>query len=65
MFEIDDGEHHDHMVCTRCSKVIEFTCDEIEDLQDEVCEKFGFQLVFHDHRLFGICKECQEKKRVE
>lgn len=51
--------HHDHMVCTRCSKIIEFQCPEIEKSQDKVCKQYGFKLSFHDHRLFGFCKECQ------
>ena len=51
--------HHDHMVCTRCGKIIEFQCAEIEKSQDKVCEQYGFKLSFHDHRLFGFCKECQ------
>ena len=51
--------HHDHMVCIKCRKVIEFQCPGIEQLQDEVCKKHAFQLTFHDHRLFGLCTECQ------
>ncbi len=51
--------HHDHMVCIRCSKFIEFQCEEIEALQDKVCGEHSFKLTFHDHRLFGICKDCQ------
>ena len=51
--------HHDHMVCTRCGKIIEFQCPEIEKSQDKVCEQHGFKLSFHDHRLFGFCRECQ------
>ncbi len=59
-FERTSGKgHHDHMVCIRCSSVIEFRCDEIEKLQDRICHEHGFRLVFHDHRLFGICKKCQ------
>lgn len=50
--------HHDHMVCVRCGKIIEFTCDEIESLQEKVCEDHKFKLIFHDHRLFGECKDC-------
>jgi len=53
--------HHDHMVCVKCHKVVEFTCDEIEKLQDEIAAKHGFQLVFHDHRLFGHCRNCRSK----
>ena len=51
--------HHDHMVCTKCGKIIEFQCPEIEKSQDKVCEQHGFKLSFHDHRLFGFCKDCQ------
>ena len=59
-FERTSGKgHHDHMVCIRCHSIIEFHCDEIEEMQDKVCQKYGFKLVFHDHRLFGICKKCQ------
>lgn len=53
--------HHDHMVCIRCSRVIEFKSDEIEKIQDAVCHDHGFQLIFHDHRLFGYCSNCQQK----
>ena len=52
--------HHDHMVCTRCGKFIEFKCDGIEKLQDKVCHDHGFRLTFHDHRLYGVCRECQK-----
>ncbi len=59
-FERTTGKgHHDHMVCVRCGNIIEFACEEIEQLQDEVCAKHGFKLIFHDHRLFGACKNCQ------
>lgn len=51
--------HHDHMVCTTCGTFIEFHCEEIEKLQDKLCKERGFKLRFHDHRLFGTCKNCQ------
>lgn len=56
-----DRRHHDHIFCISCHKVIEFVHDEIEKLQDEVCQKYGFKLAFHDHRLYGHCKECQAR----
>jgi Fur family ferric uptake transcriptional regulator len=56
--------HHDHMVCVRCGKIIEFTCDEIEKLQDKVCKDHNFKLIFHDHRLFGECGECHAHSRT-
>lgn len=52
--------HHDHMVCISCGKFIEFHSEAIEKLQEDVCRLHKFQLVFHDHRLFGFCKACQK-----
>lgn len=54
--------HHDHMVCIQCSRIIEFKNDEIEQIQDTVCQQHGFRLIFHDHRLFGYCRECQQAR---
>ena len=51
--------HHDHMICVKCGKIIEFQCPEIEKSQDKICSEYGFKLSFHDHRLFGSCKDCQ------
>ena len=52
--------HHDHMVCVRCEKFIEFTCDEIETRQNKIAKDHGFKITFHDHRLYGICQKCQK-----
>jgi Fur family ferric uptake transcriptional regulator len=52
-------EHHDHMICTNCGKVIEFFSPEIEDLQDEMADKFNFRPTHHSLRLWGICADCQ------
>lgn len=54
--------HHDHIFCIQCGKIIEFQCPEIEDLQERICDRYGFELTFHDHRLFGKCRECREPK---
>ena len=58
----DDKGHHDHMVCLMCSKIIEFHSDELEELQDKLTQRYNFQLVFHDHRLYGYCESCQPKE---
>ena len=52
VFELDDGEHHDHMVCVDTGDVIEFTSDEIEKLQHDVAEKHGFELIDHSLVLY-------------
>jgi Fur family ferric uptake transcriptional regulator len=55
-------QHHDHMVCDRCGAVLEFVNDEIERLQDEVCEKHGFLPTNHVMQIFGVCRKCQEQE---
>ncbi|MCH2190063.1 MAG: ferric iron uptake transcriptional regulator [Gammaproteobacteria bacterium] len=59
VFELDDGQHHDHMVCVKCNKVTEFYDEEIEKRQQAVADKHGFKLEGHSLTLYGICKECQ------
>ena len=53
-------EHHDHMICTECGRVIEFFSPEIEALQDEMADNFGFKPTHHSLRLWGVCAECQQ-----
>ncbi|MEM7610145.1 MAG: ferric iron uptake transcriptional regulator [Pseudomonadota bacterium] len=55
VFELDDGSHHDHMVDMDSGEVIEFVSDEIEKLQHEVAEKYGYEL--HDHSLVLYVKK--------
>lgn len=54
-------EHHDHMICTQCGRVIEFFSQEIETLQDAMAEKFDFLPTHHSLRMWGICSECQKQ----
>lgn len=51
--------HHDHMVCTECGKIIEFTHPIIEKLQDDIAKKNGFTITSHKLDLYGVCKECK------
>ena len=55
-------KHHDHMICTRCGRTIEFTDERIEGLQNRVCERHGFLSTAHTLEIVGICKECREKQ---
>ncbi len=52
VFELEKGEHHDHMVCVKTGKVIEFVNDEIEKLQKIIAEEKGYQLVDHSLVLY-------------
>ena len=56
--------HHDHMICTECGKVIEFFSQDIENLQDQMADQFGFRPTHHSLRMWGVCSDCQER-RVE
>lgn len=51
--------HHDHLICLRCGKIIEFVNNQIESLQDEVCQHYGFQAKGHSLEIRGLCKACQ------
>ncbi|NIV18985.1 MAG: ferric iron uptake transcriptional regulator [Woeseiaceae bacterium] len=52
VFELDDGEHHDHMVCVDTGDVIEFSNDEIEKLQHEMAAAHGYDLIDHNLVLY-------------
>lgn len=48
-YELDSGEHHDHMVCLETGKVVEFVSEEIEEIQKRIAEKHGYEI--EDHSL--------------
>ncbi len=52
VFELDDGKHHDHMVCVESGEVIEFSNDEIERLQKKMAEEHGYELIDHNLVLY-------------
>jgi Fur family ferric uptake transcriptional regulator len=62
-FERNFGrQHHDHMVCNRCQRVIEFVNEDIERLQEEMCAAHGFRSTSHVMQIFGVCRECQDEE---
>lgn len=63
VFELDRGDHHDHLLCTRCGAVEEFTDPRIEAVQHEIADQYGFQLMDHALTLYGRCRKCQEKSK--
>ncbi len=58
-FEIPH-EHHDHLVCTRCGRIVEFECRMIESAQDRNALEYGLRLLRHRHELYGHCADCRE-----
>ena len=51
--------HHDHLMCVQCGEIIEFQEPQVETLQQEVVKRFGYQLLSHTHKLYGLCRVCQ------
>ena len=59
IFELDTGDHHDHILCLKCGKVDEFTDELIEARQKEVALKLGYELTDHGLYLYGFCPKCK------
>jgi len=57
VFELNEGQHHDHLVCLTCGRVEEFFDAEIERRQREVAERHGFQLHDHALALYAVCSK--------
>ncbi|TCW33972.1 Fur family ferric uptake transcriptional regulator [Gulbenkiania mobilis] len=65
VYELNQGGHHDHMVCVKCGNVTEFFDPEIERLQDRIAGEHGFRIMDHSLYLYGECAGCvaaDEKK---
>jgi Fur family ferric uptake transcriptional regulator len=64
VFELNQGEHHDHIVCVDCGKVEEFMDCGIEQLQLDVASRLGFDIAEHNLILYGRCrrKDCPNRK---
>jgi len=56
-------QHHDHLVCLKCGRVIEVLSPEIEKLQQRLAEKHNFTPVRHKMQIFGTCRQCKRKKK--
>ena len=59
-YEVTPGKaHHDHLMCVQCGEIIEFQEPRVEKLQDEIVKRYGYQLLSHTHKLYGLCPTCQ------
>ena len=59
VFELDEGKHHDHLVCLQCGRVEEFYDADIERRQQKVAANQGFELQDHSLALYGNCRRRQ------
>jgi Fur family ferric uptake transcriptional regulator len=58
VFELDSGQHHDHLVCLSCGTVVEFVDDTIEEHQQQIAERHGFRILEHSLVIYGHCSSC-------
>jgi Fur family ferric uptake transcriptional regulator len=66
-FEVsqEEEQHHDHIICERCGKIVEFASEEIERLQERIARFLGFVVSRHKMELYGICSECREGRPAQ
>jgi len=59
----DEDSHHDHLICVECASIVEFEEPRIEELQEAIAKKHGFEIRSHKHEMYGICADCKRKGR--
>jgi Fur family ferric uptake transcriptional regulator len=67
VFELNEGEHHDHLVCLQCGKVEEFFDSEIEKRQNRIAKERGFVIREHSLQIYADCikEDCPNRKSAE
>jgi Fur family transcriptional regulator, ferric uptake regulator len=60
VYELNEGRHHDHLICTHCGKVEEFFDADIEQRQQAIANNLGWLLQDHAMALYGVCETCQK-----
>lgn len=62
VFEVNEGKHHDHMLCVKCGRIEEFVDEIIEERQRAIAKKAGYAMTDHSLYIYGICNNCQQGK---
>ncbi len=62
VYEINQGEHHDHILCVKCGRVDEFVDDIIEERQTAIAREAGYEITDHYLNIYGICADCRGQK---
>lgn len=60
VFELNRGEHHDHIMCVKCGQVDEFFDDVIEERQRSIALEKGYQMTDHSLYIYGVCLACSK-----
>jgi Fur family ferric uptake transcriptional regulator len=58
-YELGLKNHHDHLICSECGKIIEFFDETIEEQQEKIAKKFNFKMSDHTMKIVGLCENCQ------
>ena len=61
VFEVNEGRHHDHIVCVKCGRVDEFVDEVIENRQAAIASKLNYEMTDHDLHIYGICAACRDR----
>lgn len=61
VFELNEGDHHDHILCVKCGRVDEFVDEAIEERQQQIAKKAGYEMTDHSLYIYGICPDCRKK----
>jgi Fur family ferric uptake transcriptional regulator len=59
VFELNQGEHHDHILCVKCGRVDEFIDETIEQRQRDIAERLGYAMTDHNLYIYGVCAKCR------
>ena len=62
---VADGATHEHIICTVCGRIVEFTRPDIEAAIQDVCRQHGFVCQDYRFEVFGICRQCQKAQHGE
>ncbi|MEN8133540.1 MAG: ferric iron uptake transcriptional regulator [Pseudomonadota bacterium] len=64
VFELNQGTHHDHILCVKCGRVDEFMDDTIEERQKAIADRLGYEMTDHCLYMYGVCSECRGKQEA-
>ncbi|MCP4681763.1 MAG: Fur family transcriptional regulator [Desulfobacterales bacterium] len=57
------GRHHDHIICTKCGKIVEFADMDMETRQVKIASEHGFHMLQHRMEIYGLCASCFDQRR--
>lgn len=64
VYEDEDSHHHHHLICIKCGRVMSFQGDLLEEFENKIEGKTGFQIQDHDVKLYGYCADCLKKTNM-